>query len=197
MHENVVEFLQHGLNRRTRTIYYGSINHAYDDSTYEGGVDYASAAQLIKNVHMLDSTSTAPIKIIINNPGGNEYHMFAAYDAIRQCQSEVIGLCLGHAMSAGSVILQACDTRIMAPNAWLMIHYGTWGWEDHAINVEKATAHGKKLNKQMEDIYLRRINEKRPNYTRKNLQHRMQFDLYLDAEETVEFGLADGVDDNG
>lgn len=185
------EYFIFGLNRRTRTIYLGSTGHDEDVTGWESGVDYKLAGNVIKSLELLDGTSSSDIKLIINNPGGNEYHMFGIYDAIKQCRSEVTGVVLGHAMSAGSVILQACDHRLMAPHAWLMLHYGDYGYQGHDKDFGRAAEHVKKIDKQMEDIYLERIRESHPKFTRKHLQNRISFDWYLDAEETIKMGLAD------
>ena len=106
----------------TRTIYMGSAGYTYDEG--ETGVDHFMAEYLIKGMHSLESKNKKPILIIMNNPGGDWYHGMAIYDAIKSSPCECTIKVYGHAMSMGSIILQAADNRIMMPNSRFMIHYG-------------------------------------------------------------------------
>ena len=45
----------------------------------------------------------------------------------------------------------------------------------------------------MEDMYLKRIKEKKPRYTRKQLQNMLTFDTILNPKKAIELGLADKV----
>jgi ATP-dependent protease ClpP protease subunit len=45
----------------------------------------------------------------------------------------------------------------------------------------------------MEGIYLKRIKEKHPKFTRRKLKEMMNFDCILSAKEAVELGLADKI----
>lgn len=187
--DDVDRFFQYGLDIATRTIYMGS-HDAYVDG--ESGVDYQMAESVIKALHVLDATNTdKPITIIMNNPGGEVYHGLAIFDAIEACQSDVIIKVFGHAMSMGSIILQAADVRIMAPNATFMMHHGTSGIYDHPKNVQKWAEEDKRQTKWMLDLYVNKIREKHPKFLRKKVDEMCNFDTILSAEKTVELGLAD------
>lgn len=173
----------------TRTIYMGSEN--FDDG--ESGTDGAMAARFVKNMMILDSLSSEPITIIMNNIGGDEYHGFAIYDAILLAKSKVTIKVFGHAMSMGSIILQAADKRIMAPTSRQMIHYGTWGMENHAKTTQKWAQEGLKIDKWMEKMYLDKIKEKHKDYTLETLQKLLDHDTFLTAQESVKLGLADEI----
>jgi len=114
-------------------------------------------------------------------------------DAIKLCPCEVNGVVRGHAMSMGSWILQACHRRIMGPSAVQMIHYGTWGYVGHAKTAQKWAREGKRLDRMMEDMYLARIHEKQPEYTREALRALLDHDTFLTATESIALGLADDV----
>lgn len=177
----------------TRTIVMRS--HLVDDEG-ESGTDAEMAQRVIKGLHILDSASPAgdkPITVIMNNPGGDEYHGMAIYDAIKGCKNHVTIIVYGHAMSMGSIILQAADKRVMAPNSKMMVHYGTWGISDHPQNVYRWAEEGKKFDTLMENIYLTKIKEKHPEFTLKKVQEMCKFDTFLTASEAVALGLADEV----
>ena len=161
------------LDLDTRTIYMGSITKTYDDS--ESGVDNLMAEYFVKGMHLLETrTGKNPdINIIMNNPGGDWYHGMAIYDAIRYSRCPSTIRVFGHAMSMGSVILQAADNRVMMPNSRFMIHYGYNGSSGHTKIFEKWSDEGKKINYQMENIYLdsimRKDSESKSNFIEKVL----------------------------
>ena len=143
------------IDTDTRTIYMGSTGYLGDES--ETGVDHSMAAYLIKGMHTLESKNMKPIVIIMNNPGGDWYHGMAIYDAIKSSTCHCTIKVYGHAMSMGSVILQAADVRVMMPSSRFMIHYGTDGKYSHAKIAYKWADEGKRVNYEMENIYLERM----------------------------------------
>ena len=187
--DDVDKFHDYSLYIPHRTIFMGSAEFSIESG--ESGCDGAMAERMIKNLHILDTLSSDPITIIMNNIGGDEYHGFAIYDAIKACRSNVTIKVFGHAMSMGSIILQAADERIMAPTSRQMLHYGTWGIVDHAKTTQKWAKEGEKIDKWMENMYLERIKEKQPLFKLNRLQKMLDHDTFLTAKESVELGLAD------
>lgn len=139
------------VDPESRTIYMGSVMKL-DDS--EAGVDNFMAEYFIKGMHVLESKGNKDITIIMNNPGGDWYHGMAIYDAIKQSSCFCTIKVYGHAMSMGSLILQAADHRTMMPNSRMMIHYGYNGHNNHTKVSERWSDEGKRLNRAMEDILL-------------------------------------------
>jgi ATP-dependent protease ClpP protease subunit len=136
----------------SRTIYMGSAQYLSSDS--ESGVDYLMAERFIKGIHSLELKNTKPILIMMNNPGGDWFHGMAIYDAIKTCKCHCTIRVYGHAMSMGSVILQAADERIMMPNSRMMVHYGYVYQDNHTKIVEKWTEESKRLNYMMENFFV-------------------------------------------
>jgi ATP-dependent Clp endopeptidase proteolytic subunit ClpP len=153
------EWFDHNLDLASRTIYMGSLGYSYEGG--ESGVDHLMSEYFIKGMHLLESRkSDDEIRILMNNPGGDWYHGMAIYDAIRNSKCHCTIKVYGHAMSMGSIILQAADHRIMMPNSRFMIHYGYNGLSGHTKIFEKWAEEGKKINYTMENIYLESIMEK-------------------------------------
>lgn len=155
--ETLDRWFDYNVDVETRTVYMGSIN---SENGYENGVDHAMAEYFIKGIHILESKSEDPIQIIMNNPGGDWYHGMSIYDAIKmsKCYCEI--KVYGHAMSMGSIILQASDNRVMMPNSAFMIHFGYESQYNHSKIVEKWIDEGKRLSYLMENIYLDMMIEK-------------------------------------
>ena len=189
--DNVEMFHSRSIYLPTRTIYMGSVEHAMDSG--ESGCDGAMAERAVINLNILDSMSDEPITILMNNIGGSEYHCFSIIDAIQSCRSTVVCKVMGHAMSAGSLILQYCDERIMGALSVQMIHYGTWAANDHSKTFQKWAKEGVRIDKWMEDMYLTKIREKNPTFKISKLRQLLDHDTFLTAEDSVALGLADRI----
>jgi ATP-dependent Clp endopeptidase proteolytic subunit ClpP len=152
-------WFDHNLDLETRTIYMGSLGYSYDGG--ETGVDHLMTEYFLKGMHLLETRSPEKeITIVMNNPGGDWYHGMAIYDAIKNSNCHCTIKVYGHAMSMGSIILQAADHRIMMPNSRFMIHYGYNGNSGHSKIFEKWSDEAKRINYQMENIYLDIMMEK-------------------------------------
>lgn len=192
--DDINEFFGHGLYLPTRTLYLGSV---FINENDESGVDALMAERAVKGLHILDTMASAgdkPINIILNTPGGDVDCGMAIYDAISQCNNMVYVKVSGRAYSMGAVILQAADKRIMSPNASIMLHYGQTTVYGEVPTVLKNIDAMKKTDKMLEDLFLKRIREKRPKYTLKQVKALLDRDTYLTASEAIELGLADEID---
>jgi len=216
--DDIDQFMDSDIYLPTRTIYMGSITSGDDG---EGGVDYALAERMIKALHILDSQAPngdKPIVIIMNNVGGDVFHGMAIYDAIKNCKNHVTIKAYGHAMSMGSIILQAADQRMMSKNSRIMIHYGSNGVSGHAKTTYKWTDEIKKFDKFMEELFLEKIDGRKitlkkyltligkkdevppgPSHLKKvtiekhELESMLNFDTFFDAETALELGFIDQI----
>lgn len=180
----------HDLHIPQRAVYMGG--HVYEDGS-EGGVDAIMAESVIKNIQILEALSHDDITIVANNVGGDEYHGAAIVDAMICSPCQITMVVRGHAMSMGSVILQAAHKRVMGPNSTQMIHYGTWGSHTHAKTAWKQAQEGLRWDEWMEQWYLKRIREKLPEFSLGELKQLLDHDTYLNATDSVALGLADAI----
>jgi len=166
-----------------------------DENGGESGVDAWMTEQVIKSLHILDSITTEdPINIKMNNPGGSVIHGMAIYDAIKECKSIVNITAYGHVMSMGSLIIQAADNRVMMPHAEMMIHEGTDGHDTtHPKIIRNWVEYAKKRDKVLNQIYLDKIRERHPSFSKKKLEQWLLFDTIFTAEEALHWGLIDEI----
>lgn len=158
--DSVYTWFDNNVDLDSRTIYMGSIQ-MYEDG--ESGVDNFMAEYFIKGMHLLERSPDKEVQIMMNNPGGDWYHGMAIFDSIKNSPCYCSIKVYGHAMSMGSIILQAGDKRILMPSSRLMIHYGYGGNYSHAKVSEKWADESKKINYEMENIYLDSMLEKETN----------------------------------
>ena len=194
-------FLEYGVNPAIRRIILSSVT---SDSEYgESGVDSDMWKRLAVGLTVLErwpviEGQKEDIDIEMNNPGGDAYHMFGIYDRIRKSKYHITIEAYGYVMSAGSIIFQAADKRVIAPNSTMLLHYGQDGFYGHSKDLQSHAKEAERINRAMENIYLGRINSRRKAlglkpWTRRDLERKMSFDWYITPEEAVDIGLADEV----
>jgi len=190
--DNITHFMDEDLYVPTRTLYLGSTGT--DPEGTETGVDYLMAERAIKGLHILDTgAADQPIIIIMNNIGGDVVHGMAIYDAIKHCRNHITIKVYGHAMSMGSIILQAADERLISENSVMMLHYGINAVSGHVKDVERQVEWGKKMDLWNERMFLEKIKQVKPKFTAEKVKELLQFDRYLNAQEALELGLVDGI----
>jgi ATP-dependent Clp endopeptidase proteolytic subunit ClpP len=191
--EDIDRWFDYSYLPTQRIVHVGS--HTAEMAHYEGesGTDSDMSEFFLKAMIHLNQISSKPIFIHMNNLGGDWYHGMAMYDAIRASTSHVYGVCWGHAMSMGSIIIQACDSRIVAPHCTFMIHDGFEGLVGTCKAVEAWAKYATKLREQMYGIYLSRMVTQKPRITLKKIEDMCSHDTIFTAQQAVSQGLADWV----
>lgn len=191
----VDKWYDYDIDVDNRTIWLGSISGEDDES--ESGVEFNLTERVIKGLHLLEKNAPngdKPIFILMNNPGGEEVEGLAIYDAIRACRNHVTITVYGKCWSMAGYILQAADERIMAPNASFMLHEGSRGLpDDHPRIVKNWNKYYDHIDQVCFDIYMDRLKEKNPDFSKKRLEDMLKFDTILTAQKAVEEGFADKV----
>ncbi len=196
--DHVDKWYDYNIDIDNRTIWLGSIDPNLGDEE-ESGVDSSLTESIIKGLHVLEKNAPngdRPILIIMNNPGGDVTEGLAIYDAIKNCQNHVTIKVYGKCYSMAGYILQAADTRVMTKNSYIMMHEGHRpSGGDHPRNVKAWQDHYDRLDAVCFKIYLDKIAEKNPSFSPKKLEDMLKFDTFLSAQESVDLGLADTVED--
>lgn len=170
----------------------------------EPGVEYKMSARLIKNLQILSDLDPArPILIHMKTCGGDWNEGMAVYDAIRNAANPIVILNYTHARSMSSIIFQAARRRVMMPHSHFMFHDGTLSLAGTYRGVMANAKWEEKMHSAMLDIYASRMKEKGrfskiPKIEIKEmLEGHMEKkeDVFLTANETVAWGLADSIFD--
>lgn len=186
-------FHDYGVFLPGRMIYLSSVQS--DTEGAETGVDVFMTRQFIKNLTFLENLNADPITIILDSPGGDWYTGMAIFDAIASARSHITIRGTGRIMSMGSVIFQAADTRVLTSNAALMLHYGDETISAHSRGIMPVAREIDRVNATMEDIYLTRLKERHPTFSRKQLRSLMAHDWYLTPKQALKYGLCDSIAD--
>jgi len=157
-----------------------------------GDIDHDMFVNVFKNLHALDGTQ-GTINIFINSEGGCTTAGRAIYDAIKGCQNYVRAMVYGEASSMASIILQAADERLMSPGSYIMIHAGEEATSGHPENKKRWDDFLKKEEEWFYSVYMEKIKNAKPRYTKDKLKKLLTFDTILYAKEAISLGLADRI----
>jgi ATP-dependent Clp protease protease subunit len=158
-----------------------------------GEIDISMFEKVFKNLHVLDA-GYKTINLVINSSGGDVLQARAICDAIEGCVNEVHALVYGEASSAASLILQSADKRYITPNSKIMVHVGSETLAlDHPRNIDAQYKDLREDERWLEDVYLKRIKEKRKRFTRHQLKSLLQYDRYLSPKEALDLNLIDEI----
>ena len=160
-----------------------------------GEVDDDMYRTALIGLHALDSMS-GEISIKLRSEGGSVEVARAITDLITGCKNRVRITCYGEVASAATIILQAADERIMRESSKLLIHVGSEGVaRDHPRNVDAQYEDLRADETWIEDIYLKKIREKKPRFTRQKMKDLLQWDKFIYPKEALELGLIDSLEE--
>ena len=132
------------------------------------------------------------ISMYINSPGGVVTSGLAMYDTMEYVRPDVSTVCIGQAASAGSLLLTAgaAGKRYCLPNAKLMIHQPSGGFQGQASDIEIHAREILKTRARLNDIYVKHTGRKV-----EEIESGMDRDNFMEPEEAKRFGLIDEVVD--
>jgi len=130
------------------------------------------------------------IYMYINSPGGVVTSGLAIYDTMQYIRPDVCTLCVGQAASMGSLLLTAGTKgkRFALPNARVMIHQPSGGFQGQATDMEIHVKEILELKGRLNKMYVK--------HTSKSLsviEKAMERDNFMTAEAAKDFGLVDKV----
>ena len=130
------------------------------------------------------------INMYINSPGGVVTSGMAIYDTMQFIKPPVSTLCMGQAASMGSLLLTAGATgqRFALPNARIMVHQPSGGFQGQASDIERHAQDIIKMKRRLNEIYVRHTGR---DY--ETIERTLDRDHFMTAQEALEFGLIDKV----
>ena len=130
------------------------------------------------------------IFLYINSPGGVVTSGLAIYDTMRYIRPDVSTLCTGQAASMGSLLLTAgaVGKRFSLPNARIMVHQPSGGFQGQATDIEIQAREIIELRARLNQIYVEHTGQELD-----FIEKAMDRDTFLTADKAKEFGLIDDV----
>ncbi len=130
------------------------------------------------------------ILFYINSPGGSVTAGMSIYDTMQFVKCDVQTIVLGQAASMGSLLAAAgaVGKRFILPNARHMIHQPLGGASGQATDVEIQARELLRWKEVLTQIYVRHTGR-----SFDLLKTDMERDMFMTADQSVEYGLADKV----
>jgi ATP-dependent Clp protease protease subunit len=144
-------------------------------------------AQLI---HLESEDPEKDIQIYINSPGGQVYSGLAIYDTMQYVKPDIQTTCIGIAMSMGAVILAggAKGKRVALPNAKILIHQVSGGFQGQATDIEIQARETINLTRRLEEILAEHTGK-----PTEQVAKDMERDYFLTSQEAQDYGIIDNV----
>jgi ATP-dependent Clp protease, protease subunit len=157
----------------------------------EGEVHDQMANLIVAQLLYLESENPdKDINLYINSPGGSVTAGLAILDTMKFIRPDIQTIVMGHACSMASLLASSGTKgkRIILPRARHMIHQVSSGTRGTAIDMKIALEETLRLNKTLTEIYVENTGK-----SFDQLEKDMSRDFYMDAEESVAYGLADKI----
>ena len=133
------------------------------------------------------------ISLYINSPGGVVSSGLSIYDTMQYIRPRVSTVCMGQAASMGSLLLAAgaAGKRYSLPNARIMVHQPSGGFQGQASDIEIHAREILSLRKRLNEIYVKHTGK-----TYDVIENAMDRDNFMTPEQAADFGLIDEVVEN-
>ncbi|ASY68401.1 ATP-dependent Clp endopeptidase proteolytic subunit ClpP [Sinorhizobium fredii] len=130
------------------------------------------------------------IALYINSPGGVVTAGMAIYDTMQFIKPAVSTLCIGQAASMGSLLLAAGhkDMRFATPNARIMVHQPSGGFQGQASDIERHARDILKMKRRLNEVYVRHCGR-----TYEEVEQTLDRDHFMSSDEALDWGLIDKV----
>jgi ATP-dependent Clp protease, protease subunit len=144
-------------------------------------------AQLL---HLESEDPDKDINLYINSPGGMVYSGLAIYDTMQYIKPDVSTICVGMAMSMGAILLcgGAPGKRFGLPNAKIMIHQGSAGFQGTPADIEIHAKEVLSLRRRMAEIIAGHTNQ-----PVEQVEKDIDRDRFMTADEAKGYGIIDSI----
>ncbi|MCL4290872.1 MAG: ATP-dependent Clp endopeptidase proteolytic subunit ClpP [Thermoleophilia bacterium] len=144
-------------------------------------------AQLL---HLESEEPDKDISLYVNSPGGSVYAGLAIYDTIQFIKPDVQTICVGIAMSMGALLLAggAKGKRMSLPNAKILIHQVSSGFQGQATDIEIQAREVISIKRSLEEIIAEHTGQPLDKVSKD-----MERDYFMTSQEAKEYGIIDTV----
>ncbi len=156
-----------------------------------GAVDDKSAKDITARLLYLEAIDPGKeITFYINSPGGVVTSGMVIYDTMQMISSPVSTVCMGMAASMGSILLSggAKGRRFMFPSGQVMIHQPSGGGQGVSADLEIMAVQILKIKQLGARILAENCGQ-----AYEKVMKDFDRDYWMDANDSVTYGIVDGV----
>jgi ATP-dependent Clp protease protease subunit len=128
--------------------------------------------------------------MFINSPGGVVYSGLAIYDTMQQISAPVSTYAVGMTASFGTVLLTAGahGLRYALPNATIHMHQPLGGTQGQVSDIVIQANEFMRLKNLLTEVFVKHTGR-----DKEIIERDQDRDIYLSAQQAVEYGLVDAV----
>ena len=155
-----------------------------------GAVDDKSAKDITARLLYLEAIDPGKeITFYINSPGGVVTSGMVIYDTMQMISSPVSTVCMGMAASTGSILLSggAKGRRFIFPSGQVMIHQPSGGGQGVSADLEIMAVQILKIKQLGAHILANNCGQ-----TYEKVMKDFDRDYWMDAKESIAYGIVDG-----
>lgn len=146
---------------------------------------------VIDQILYLDRLENKPIRLVVDSSGGFVSNYLNLYDVMQAATSAIYTIAMGFNASAAVLVVAGgfSGKRFIFPNSKVMIHLPRGGADGDDEDLDKRA----KELRRTKDAYIKILSKhtgKDPDFIERAINRK---DHFMDAKETVDFGLADKV----
>jgi ATP-dependent Clp protease protease subunit len=156
-----------------------------------GAVDDKSAKDITNRLMYLEAIDPGKeITFYINSPGGVVTSGMVIYDTMQMISSPVSTVCMGMAASMGSILLSGGEKgkRFIFPNGEVMIHQPSGGGQGVSADLEIMAIQMQKVKEMGAEILAKNCGK-----TKEQILRDFDRDYWMDAKESLAYGIVDGL----
>lgn len=156
-----------------------------------GPVDDKSAKDITNRLMYLEAIDPGKeITFYISSPGGVVTSGMVIYDTMQMISSPVTTICMGMAASMGSILLSGGTKgkRFIFPHGEVMIHQPSGGGQGTSADLEIMAAQIAKTKRISAEILAKNCGQ-----SIERILEDFDRDYWMNAQESVEYGIVDGI----
>ena len=152
--------------------------------------DHVANLVIAQLLHLEAENPDKDVSLYVNSPGGSAYAGLAIYDTMQYIKPDVSTIAVGMAMSMGAVLLcgGATGKRFALPNAKVMIHQGSSGFEGTPADIEIHAKEILSVRQRMVEILSHHTGQ-----STERVEADIERDRFMTVEEAKGYGLIDEV----
>ncbi len=146
-----------------------------------GPVEDGMASLVVAQLLFLEAENPKKeVSLYINSPGGVVTSGLAIYDTMQFVRPPVSTLCTGQAASMGSLLLAAGakDLRFALPNARIMVHQPSGGFQGQATDIMLHAQEILNLKRRLNEIYVKHTGQ-----PLKKIEDALERDMFLNVRD--------------
>jgi ATP-dependent protease ClpP protease subunit len=180
------------INKQISNSIYSNINHIY----FNSDIDSNSAFNLNKELRTMEiklktmsvslNIKQMPIYLHLTTNGGSIHSALSIIDCMNSISVPIYTVIDGYVASAGTLISVSGAKRFIGKNAYILIHElrsGVWGKMTY---LEEEFSNFMKVQEHLTNIYIDKTS-----ITKKKLVKMLKKDIEWNAEDAINFGIAD------